>query len=694
VPKSILPLALLVLWISNASAQPVGFLPDEFDPAGPRTARPLSTAPLYGFGTDWASRIDEAWGPSPWTPAQMLEAFDLFWGRVDAEFACFQGIDVDWSALRTRYRDEVAAGPSRGRFAAIMNHLSLALRESHTNVRDTGVNTGANLAPGVPLFALGPWGITRRFGAALTPMPDSSLLVYNAMSDHPLGLVPGDIVLGYEGIPWKRLYPELLAAELPMIGIWGSSPSSFTHTMLAGAGLNWHLFGTIDVVKYDSGDTLHLPVAPLAAATDTIDTLEQLPVPGVPMPRWGSDWVSWGIVENTNIGYVYVRAWTGDAGFEFANAIDSLLHYQHVSGLIFDFRTNFGGNMFLAYYGLNQLFANDVTTVTFAVRCGPGHEDLCPASYGTAPYVIHGNAPSDFAGKIAVLVGPYAVSSGDQVANLLRYHPRTRTFGKPTAGAFNAPSSTTMPLPGWIAPVATADAFNVSVPGEYLTHDEFPVDEPVWFTPASVARGYDDVVVAALRWIDPTYTATLLEHFTAVAGERSVELRWSFGVPERVAAVAIERGEDADGPWTELALEVRGADDGWTAIDAAVDAGVNYAYRLHVTWTDGGRSTFGPVFAGTSPLAGSTLAASPNPATGPLRIDFTVARAGPVRITVVDVAGRTVRRLRDGAAAAGVHALEWDGRGESGARAAAGVYFIRMVAPDRTLVRSVSWRAG
>ena len=111
-------------------------------------------------------------------------------------------------------------------------------------------------------------------------MPDSSLLVYNAMANHPLGLVPGDIVLGYQGIPWKRIYPELLAAELPLTGgIWGSSPSSFTHTMLGGAGLNWHLFETIDVVRHATGDTVHLPVAPLSAATDTIQAYEQLPCP-------------------------------------------------------------------------------------------------------------------------------------------------------------------------------------------------------------------------------------------------------------------------------------------------------------------------------------------------------------------------------------------------------------------------------
>jgi hypothetical protein len=46
---------------------------------------------------------------------------------------------------------------SRGRFAAIMNHLALALRESHTSIADPGVNYSA-LNPGVPLFVVGGWG--------------------------------------------------------------------------------------------------------------------------------------------------------------------------------------------------------------------------------------------------------------------------------------------------------------------------------------------------------------------------------------------------------------------------------------------------------------------------------------------------------------------------------------------------------
>src|SRR5215471_15574593 len=385
--------------------------------------------------TDWAQRIDQAWGPSPWSIPQMLQLFDAFWLRIDQSFACFQGLDVDWAALRTTARAEIQAGVSRGRFAAIMNHLALALRESHTTINDLGVNVSP-LDPGVPLFVVGGWGNNQHFGAALTPLPDSSLLVYMAAGFHPLGLVPGDIVLGYDGVPWKRLYRELLAAQLPLTGWWGgSSSSSWTHSMLMSAGLNWHLFDTIDVVRHATRDTLHLSVAPFATTPlGMLDGTEQLPVPGVPMPDYlgRGDPVSWGVVAGTHVGYVYVRAWGGDAGLQFYDAIHTLLTQYQTSGLIFDFRTNYGGNMFLSYPGLNLLFGENVSTIGFAIRCDPAdHLAMCPAPGGSpSSYVIHGAAAADYDRPIAVLVGPGAVSSGDQVAHLFRFHPRARFFGK------------------------------------------------------------------------------------------------------------------------------------------------------------------------------------------------------------------------------------------------------------------------
>ncbi len=85
------------------------------------------------------------------------------------------------------------------------------------------------------------------------------------MDNHPLGLQPGDIVLGYEGVPWKDLVDELLASRYTDVSLFWQrgAKSASSYNELASAGMNWHLFETIDVVKYASGDTLHLPVYPL-----------------------------------------------------------------------------------------------------------------------------------------------------------------------------------------------------------------------------------------------------------------------------------------------------------------------------------------------------------------------------------------------------------------------------------------------
>ncbi len=66
---------------------------------------------------------------------------------------------------------------------------------------------------------------------------------------------------------------------------------------------------------------------------------------------------------------------------------------------------------------------------------------------------------------------------------------------------------------------------------------------------------------------------------------------------------------------------------------------------------------------------------SPNPFNPTTTIRFSLAEAGPVRISVFDVAGRLVRTLEDGRMDAGEHSSVWDGRDDAGAPAASGIYF-------------------
>lgn len=77
------------------------------------------------------------------------------------------------------------------------------------------------------------------------------------------------------------------------------------------------------------------------------------------------------------------------------------------------------------------------------------------------------------------------------------------------------------------------------------------------------------------------------------------------------------------------------------------------------------------------------LSVSPNPATGPVAVAVTLARAATARIAVYDVLGREVARLHDGALGAGTHRFVWANDVPSG------IYLVRSIADDASVVRTV-----
>jgi hypothetical protein len=526
----------------------------------PPSTPPSTPPPFIARLRTTLDATNTAWGAGLAT-ADKLRIFDSVWAQVSRDFACFRanvnintsanastsvlsaGMStnfiafiaatqpvVNWDSLRTVLRSRIQAGVSRGRFAGIMNHLMLALRESHSIATDNVVNARTALTQGTPLMVVGGWGENGHFGAGLTPLADSSLLVYSTVSNHPLGLERGDLVLGYElsdadgaqRLAWKDLVPMLLAEQFPLAGWWwGSAPSAFAHSFLMSAGLNWHLFSAADklvIAKFRTRDTIVRSLAPLVAARSagllSHVATEQLPVAGVQFPLGTSNSaVSWGIVSGTGaanrIGYIYVWAWAGNAAELFDEAVSALA--DRTDGLIVDVRTNYGGELLLSNDGLRRLFPQPTPTVGFAPRTSAQDRlSLAPARSSSTPstFVIPADPlnPRGYTKPIAVLLGPGAVSAGDHVAYRLSLHPRARVFGRPSAGCFNTPVR--MPLagisPDWSFRYAYDDAFRVGDTTRFLTRTSIRIDEPVWLTRNGVAAGVDDVVEAALRWMIPS----------------------------------------------------------------------------------------------------------------------------------------------------------------------------------------------
>jgi trimeric autotransporter adhesin len=186
-------------------------------------------------------------------------------------------------------------------------------------------------------------------------------------------------------------------------------------------------------------------------------------------------------------------------------------------------------------------------------------------------------------------------------------------------------------------------------------------------------------------------TATLLAQFVAATTADGIELRWSFGDPGRVSRVGVERASQTTGPWSTIAPELHDESGVTVALDRTATESGSYLYRLVVQLTSGGSAVFGPVSANIlEPLTTSDLTQlAPNPTSGETQVRYAVARAGRVRLELLDVSGRVAATLEDRDHEPGRYVAVWDGMGRRG-RVAPGVYYLCLTAPDRVAVRKLA----
>jgi aminopeptidase N len=92
----------------------------------------------------------------------------------------------------------------------------------------------------------------------------------------------------------------------------------------------------------------------------------------------------------------------------------------------------------------------------------------------------------------------------------------------------------------------------------------------------------------------------------------------------------------------------------------------------------------------TPPTAVARLGANrPNPFNPATVIPYELPRGGRMRLALYDTAGRLVRTLVDGEAAAGAHEARWDGRDEAGRPVGSGAYFARLSFAGESRTRSL-----
>jgi hypothetical protein len=115
---------------------------------------------------------------------------------------------------------------------------------------------------------------------------------------------------------------------------------------------------------------------------------------------------------------------------------------------------------------------------------------------------------------------------------------------------------------------------------------------------------------------------------------------------------------------------------------AASSSAAGGAYALQGGWVTPTDVALPDVTDGASPLVFRLHGNSPNPFANTTAIAFSLPRETDVALLVYDLAGRRVRNVLESRLGPGRHQVIWDGRDESGRRAAHGIYMLRLQAGE------------
>ena len=79
----------------------------------------------------------------------------------------------------------------------------------------------------------------------------------------------------------------------------------------------------------------------------------------------------------------------------------------------------------------------------------------------------------------------------------------------------------------------------------------------------------------------------------------------------------------------------------------------------------------------------------PNPFNPSTTISYNLPKTGPVRMDIYNIKGQLVKTLVNDHKTAGSHSVIWDGKDDNGRAASTGVYFYRIVTPDKVLTNKM-----
>jgi len=198
------------------------------------------------------------------------------------------------------------------------------------------------------------------------------------------------------------------------------------------------------------------------------------------------------------------------------------------------------------------------------------------------------------------------------------------------------------------------------------------------------------------------FEMTPIEEVSVIPGEGKVTIKWAASDNPFVEGYTVYRrdGVAQDSIVAEFARirESRSLSDfGYNFIDTSVEEEKTYTYQVSVHFKSGAELKSNPFIVTVLPVIKRTalLQSYPNPFNPETWIPYELKKDAPVKIEVYNVNGQLVRTLHLGVQARGRYvsrekAAHWNGRTESGERAASGVYLYVLKAGDFSATRKMA----
>jgi carboxyl-terminal processing protease len=398
-------------------------------------------------------------GKPAWSDERYL-TFKIVWDTVDRAYfdSTFGG--VDWSAVRWKYRERLAAASNIEELRTMLGAMLGELHRSHFAIlpRNTAVFNPSERT---------------RIGAAGVRIKavDGRIALASVDEGSPAakaGLGPGDAVVAVDGKKIDPLFKQLMAAG------YGEARSAVYVSDFVDSRLNGA-----------EGAAVTLELEDLAGTRRTTTV-----VCGPAQGEWSEPV---GHFPSYPIRFTAVRGDDGIAAVSFnVFALPAMRRFRGFvgqlkpgDGLIIDLRGNPGGVTAIASGMCGYFIGSRGTLGTLTMREGRASLD-----YHVEPVV--------FDGPIAVLIDGHSASTSEILAAGLRDLHRGRLFGERTAGAA---------LPSVFAALPTGDLFQYAVadlktPGGVLIEGTgVEPDVAVPTTRTNLAEGVDPVLAAARAWL-------------------------------------------------------------------------------------------------------------------------------------------------------------------------------------------------